>query len=76
MSFGDRHVIRDHWDRCEHGLDERGPRGNLLPRAEQSTDAELCDGNRGDSDIVVIGDDLLEAIPGAVGVDEKGRVEQ
>jgi len=76
MSLGDRVVIRDHGDRGEYVLDERGPRGSLLPCSKQCTDSQFGDGDRRDGDVIVVGYHPVEGLAGPVGVDEERRVKQ
>jgi hypothetical protein len=46
----------------------------FLPGPQQC--AELGDGDGGDGDVVLVGNHLVQAPPGTVGVDEERRVEQ
>jgi hypothetical protein len=76
MSLGDRDVVGDHGDRGEYVLQERGPRGSLVPCSHQCADSHLGDRDRRDGYVVLIGDHMIESVARPVGVDKKRRVEQ
>jgi hypothetical protein len=65
----DRYVRRD-------VRDEPLSRAAMPAAAQLDTYEKLGDGNRGDGNVVVIVDEVIEGRPGPVGIDQERRVEQ
>src|SRR5919106_1728076 len=74
--FGDLGVVADDGHGCGDLVDERGSLVTPPPAGEERSDPELGQGDRGYRDVIVVGDEVVKIVTGALGVDQEGRVEE
>jgi hypothetical protein len=76
VNGGDGGVIDHDRDEASHVIDE-SLAATSAPSIDQfDADEQLGDGDRGDGDLIVVSDGIIEREARAVGVDEKGRVQE
>ena len=76
MDFGDIEVIDQH-RHVGHDVVQKGlPSGVLLALRQLDPDAEFGDGDGGDGDVVVVGNDVIQVAAGTFRVDQEGRVKE
>ena len=73
---GDVDVVALDRDRAEHRIDECPPTASPTVIGERDSDFQLGHGDRGDGDVIPVGNQFLERLrAGALGVDQDGGVE-
>lgn len=76
MDISDFTVVVQHGDDLQDVLEEGEAGCPVRARGQKYAGSELCCGDRGDGDLVVIADGVVERTSRTFGVDEKGRVEE
>ena len=60
VGLGDGHVVGDHLHGSEHVVHKGSTAGARLPNPELHTHSQLGHGDRGDREVVIVVDDLIQ----------------
>lgn len=75
VSVGDLEVVGLHRDRSQDRLDIPLPRVPTSPVGQLDTDEKLCCGDRGNHDVILVGDQLIENLPPPFGSYQDRRIQ-